>query len=71
MQDERIEKGAAVKSAPTGGGKSTTLLRCGAFHGLSNEEIDELSEDKRAKLGVSLVVPEKSLTGSVLSGHND
>ncbi|CFW92854.1 protein of unknown function [endosymbiont DhMRE of Dentiscutata heterogama] len=71
VQDERIEKGAAVKSAPTGGGKSTTLLRCGAFRGLSNEEVDALSEADRAKLGVSLVVPEKSLVGSVLSGHND
>jgi hypothetical protein len=71
VEDGRIEKGAAVKSAPTGGGKSTTLLRCGAFHGLSNEEVDALSDQARAKLGVSLVVPEKSLIGSVLSGHND
>ena len=71
VQDGKVEKGAAKKSAPTGGGKSTLLLRCGAFHALDNEEIKVMTPEQREKLGVTLVVPEKSLTGSVLSGHDD
>lgn len=56
----------------TGTGKSTFGLRAAGFRCLDNEEIKQMSEqDKREKLGATLLVPYSSLIGSVLDAHRN
>ena len=56
----------------TGTGKTTLFARCFAFRKLSNEEISKIPQNERKeKVGLSIVVPFTSLIGSAFSAHNE
>lgn len=56
----------------TGTGKTTLFARCFAFRKLSNEEISKIPQNERKeKVGLTIVVPFSSLVGSAESAHNE